>query len=60
MPQFGASLTDNARSIIYDRNVFIIPATVGVIAKCKSSFGVVLNNIFPMYYKIIDNRFLGW
>jgi hypothetical protein len=25
MPQFGASLTDNARSIIYNRNMFIIP-----------------------------------
>ncbi len=25
--QFGASLTDNARSILYNRNVFIIQAT---------------------------------
>ncbi len=27
MPQFGASLTDNARSVIYDHNEFIIQAT---------------------------------
>ncbi len=27
MPQFGASLTDDARVVIYDRNMFIIQAT---------------------------------
>ncbi len=27
MPQFGASLTDNARVIIYDHNMFIIQGT---------------------------------
>jgi hypothetical protein len=27
MLQFGASLTDNARSVNYDRNTFIIQAT---------------------------------
>ncbi len=27
MPQIGASLTDDARVIIYDRNMFIIQAT---------------------------------
>jgi len=28
MSQFGASLTDDSRVVIYDRNVFIIQATV--------------------------------
>jgi hypothetical protein len=27
MPHFGASLTDDARVVIYNRNVFIIQAT---------------------------------
>jgi hypothetical protein len=27
MPQFGVSLTDDARVIIYNRNVFMIQAT---------------------------------
>jgi hypothetical protein len=27
MPQFGASLADNSRVIIYDRNMFIVQAT---------------------------------
>ncbi len=27
MPQFGASLTDDSRVVIYDRNMFIIQAT---------------------------------
>jgi hypothetical protein len=27
MPQFGASLTDDARVVIYDRSMFIIEAT---------------------------------
>jgi len=26
-PQFGASLTDDARNVIYNRNLFIIQAT---------------------------------
>jgi len=34
MPQFGASLTDEAGSVIYDHNVFILQATgEGVEAK---------------------------
>jgi hypothetical protein len=27
MPQFGASLADDSRVIIYDRNMFIVQAT---------------------------------
>ncbi len=27
MPQFGTSITDDARVIIYDRNMFIVQAT---------------------------------
>jgi hypothetical protein len=32
MPQFGASLTDDSRVIIYDCNVFIIQASVVVVS----------------------------
>jgi hypothetical protein len=28
MPQFGASLADDSRDVIYDRNMFIVQATV--------------------------------
>ncbi len=27
MPQFGASLTDDSRIVIYDRNMFIVQST---------------------------------
>ncbi len=44
--QFGASLTDNARSINYDRNTFIIQATdwakfchLGYFLKAQAIFG---------------------
>jgi hypothetical protein len=40
MSQFGASLTDDARVIIYDRNMFIIQAT-----DLPS-----LNQIYPVFH----------
>jgi hypothetical protein len=33
MPYFGASLTDNANSIVYGRNMIMIQATVTVLDK---------------------------
>ncbi len=33
MSQFGASLTDDSRSVIYDRNVFIMQVTA-----CNNAF----------------------
>jgi hypothetical protein len=38
MPQFGASLTDNSRVVIYDRNVFIIQASGANVKKHFYSF----------------------
>jgi len=41
MPQFGVSLTDNYRVIIYDRNMFIKQATVG--KNCQLIFLILTN-----------------
>ena len=39
MPQFGASLTDDSRVIIYDRNMFIKQATEPTLIKLLSIVG---------------------
>ncbi len=41
MPQFGTSLTDDTRVIIYDRNMFIIQATGVNIIDCYKAFSSV-------------------
>jgi hypothetical protein len=38
MLQFGASLTDDASSVNYDRNMFIIQATGVLVMKKKKFF----------------------
>ncbi len=37
-PQFGASLADNSRVVIYDRNMFILQATGHTEEKALKSF----------------------
>jgi hypothetical protein len=37
MPQFGGSLADNSRVIIYDRNMFIVQATGFFLQKLSKS-----------------------
>ncbi len=46
MPQLGESLTDDSRSVIYNRNVFIIQAT-GLI---------YINKVLPIVWNIILTR----
>ncbi len=41
MPQFGASLTDNSKGVIYDCNVFIIQATVITLVNYNRSTFIV-------------------
>ena len=43
--QFGASLTDDTRSVNYDRNTFIIQAT-GVVRSDVPSWGVTYDHHF--------------
>jgi len=51
MLQFGASLTDDDRSINYDRNTFIIQATVDI-CDCNN-IGAVCNNSFLLSLNMI-------
>ncbi len=51
--QFGASLTDDARSVNYDHNTFIIQAT-GV--NCTNMFG---NQSRPVFAQVIFETFLA-
>ncbi len=46
MLQFGASLTDDTRSINYDRNTFIIQATGSVRSKSRKSMAASTEAIF--------------
>ncbi len=47
MLQFGASLTDDTRSVNYDRNTFTIQATD---LKFENLTGQVASNPFQLYY----------
>jgi hypothetical protein len=47
MPQFGASLTDDSRIVIYDRNMFIVQAT-GVSGRIQIPG---LRIMFPVFYR---------
>ena len=50
MPQFGASLTDNARVTIYDRNMFIIQTTGFVlIVKAGNTKGGSITALLTSY-----------
>ncbi len=40
-----ASLTDNARVLIYDRQMFIVQATIFIFTKLLASFGVTFKLI---------------
>jgi hypothetical protein len=59
MPQFGASLTDASRAIIYDRDMFKIQATDVFQARCQSSFlksettltGTIIDEKIPAFAK---------
>ncbi len=41
IPQFGASLTDDARVVIYDRNMFIIQTTGAVFTTLQFPMGTI-------------------
>ncbi len=53
MPQFGASLTDNSRVFIYDRDMFIIQATDVFQAHFQLSF---LKSVTTLTGPIFDEK----
>ncbi len=51
-PQFGASLTDDVRVVIYDHNMFIIEATGRVFVRCIIIESLVSDNNLYLSQKI--------
>ena len=52
--QFGASLTDDTRSVNYDRNTFIIQATAATATTIQIYFSVGLTTFYVQGYLIVS------